>query len=140
MKNDYLPCVDDFSEMRTQLKNRDDSLNYIFSALSCGIVGSGQDTAQVPTIFFSEDGAAFFCTDYRPPEWCVTPCTDRCRLPPGGLGGRSGGPYRKFAAYGPFEGKGPSSGEAGCGDFGSLISQISRTGFSFFAEQVPVHS
>ena len=39
MEKDYLTSVDDFSEMRTQLKNRDDNLNYTLSALSRGIVG-----------------------------------------------------------------------------------------------------
>ncbi len=68
MKNGYLPCVDDLSKVRTQLKNRDDSLNYIFSALSSDIVGSAQDPAQVPPIFFPWMVRRFFAPISDPPN------------------------------------------------------------------------
>ena len=102
-EKDYLTSVDDFSEMRTQLKNRDGRMNYILSALSRGIVGLAQVRAHVLCHFFPVDGAGRFQTPRMPHS--RLPIDAGYRLAVRGVDQED--PTGSFAAYGLFASKGP---------------------------------
>ena len=107
VEKDYLTSVDDFSEMRTQLKNRDVNPNYTLSALSRGIVGLAQVPADVLCHFFPRGWCGLFWHRFQTPRMPLPRNADRCRLPPGRPGGGSGGPYRKFRCLRPLCKQGP---------------------------------
>ena len=104
---DYLTSVDDFSEMRTQLKNRDVNPNYTLSALSRGIVGLAQVRAHVLCHFFSRGWCGLFLHWFQTPRIPFHDCRSMqaTAWPPGGwIKGTLPG---SFAAYGLFASKGP---------------------------------
>ena len=117
--------MDDYSEMRTQLKNRDDRRCEGLSALSRGIVGSARGPAKVIFHFFLRGWCGLFSD---PPECRFHENADRCRLPPGRPGGGSGGPYRKFDAFGLLRARARMHKLQGCGDLGVGVASRTRNG------------
>ena len=74
--------------------------------------------------FFCVDGVGVFLT---PPNAALA-VADRCRLPPGRPGGGSGGPYRKFDAFGLLRARARMHKLQGCGDLGVGVASRTRNG------------